>query len=696
MTAPPVRGAAAPVVGRALRPWPGAPRALRAVDPYLFYTATLTPVVIGVALLARRPGEIWIALGLSVVAVVVQYLLGSRPSPKRRRSSVMWPLVRLAVPLFYVAACVQLIGGPALPLLALFVPIVAAAAAVGPVQGWVTAAVTAVVYLAPVVASLGSPAAIVLRSVSLAGVAIVLAYGTRHIVAALEGALRESRSAVVAERRRSRQIDALDAVGRLLATAGPSAELLDRALDVVVRQFGYTLVSIYLGDERHVSLVAQRGYPEAIAAFDPGLGVAGRVMRERQLAFVPDVSLDPDYVPGTMIARSLICAPLVVDGEFMGLLNVETTGERRLDHTDRSLVGILAGRVSTAVALGRDRQLLAARGQLFRDIEVFSTEVSSSLAIGPLAEVIVEAVGRVVGADTVALTLLERSDGRYLVRAVRGGDQRMVGREVLPGEGLSGRAIRDRAVVLDDRLDPDKLPGAGRGLDFPPLSRGLGLPLVRDGVVVGALTVGRTEAGSAFTELEREGLLLVASHAALAVANAFLHAEVSELAVRDGLTGLYNRRHFDEALDRMLATHRRERLTRWRPMSAIVFDLDRFGAFNKEHGHQVGDAVLRAFADVLRRRFRAVDLVARLGGEEFIVVLEDADRESALKIADEVRRALATRRVAAEDGRELQVTVSAGCAELDPADPTRECLLRTADVALFMAKRAGRDRVVAA
>ncbi|MGH2383482.1 MAG: GGDEF domain-containing protein [Candidatus Limnocylindria bacterium] len=88
--------------------------------------------------------------------------------------------------------------------------------------------------------------------------------------------------------------------------------------------------------------------------------------------------------------------------------------------------------------------------------------------------------------------------------------------------------------------------------------------------------------------------------------------------------------------------------------------------------------------------------MARLGGEEFIVVLNDAGSDDAVRIADEVRGMLAARTMRSDDGTELRVTVSAGCAELDPADPTRESLLRTADVALFMAKRAGRDRVVAA
>ncbi|HEX6475152.1 MAG TPA: GGDEF domain-containing protein, partial [Candidatus Limnocylindria bacterium] len=106
--------------------------------------------------------------------------------------------------------------------------------------------------------------------------------------------------------------------------------------------------------------------------------------------------------------------------------------------------------------------------------------------------------------------------------------------------------------------------------------------------------------------------------------------------------------------------------------------------------------VLRTFAGMLRRRFRSADLLARLGGEEFIVLLEGATRADAQRIAEEVRAELKAIALADDDGNRLSVTVSAGCTELDEAGSTREMLLRTADVALFMAKRAGRDRVVAA
>ena len=684
-------------LGRVLRRWRLARTWIRlGEDPYLIYTATLIPVVVVVALVARRPGEVSIALLLSTATLAAQAALGIIGARRRMNHRVAWQILRIAPPLLFVALASRMVGGPSLPLIPLYIPIVAAAAAAGTVQGSLAAAFAATLLLTPEIERLGSSSAVALRGVTLAGVSLVLAFGTRRIVRALENALAAARAAMMADRQRARQIAALEEVGRMLAAGGPTAELIDRAVEVVVSRFGYPFASVYLGDDRHVELVAQRGYVEALSGFDASTGIAGRVMRTRQLAFVPDVPAEPDYVPGTMTATSLICAPLVVDGRFFGVLNVETSGGRRLDETDRTLVDIIATRVAIAVALGKDRQALAARADLFRDIEAFGRDVTSSLALEPLAEMIIDATARVVSADMLVVTLLDRASGRYLMRAIRGAPAEAIGREIAVGEGLAGRAIRDRAIVLDEAVTPEKFPRSVQDLHISPFSQGVGLPLIRDGVVVGALTIGRTSQDASFTGLELEGLQLLSSSAALAVANAFLHAEVAESAVRDPLTGLYNRRHFDDALDRMLAVHRRERLTGWRPLSAIVFDLDHFGQFNKEHGHQVGDQVLRTFAEVLLARFRASDLVARLGGEEFIVVLDGAERAEAVEAADEVRERLAARAIRTEDGDDLRVTVSAGCTELDPAHATRDSLLRTADVALFMAKRAGRDRVVAA
>jgi len=142
-------------------------------------------------------------------------------------------------------------------------------------------------------------------------------------------------------------------------------------------------------------------------------------------------------------------------------------------------------------------------------------------------------------------------------------------------------------------------------------------------------------------------------------------------------------------------------LGRWRrdrenakPIAAIMFDLDQFGELNNTYGHQAGDAVLREFAGILLTRFRSADLVARYGGEEFVVVLEGATLAQAATIAEEIRHDLETRVVRGPDDQEVRATLSAGCSEIDPSNATREALIETADVALYAAKRAGRNRVI--
>jgi diguanylate cyclase (GGDEF)-like protein len=162
------------------------------------------------------------------------------------------------------------------------------------------------------------------------------------------------------------------------------------------------------------------------------------------------------------------------------------------------------------------------------------------------------------------------------------------------------------------------------------------------------------------------------------------------------LTGLHNRRHFDASMTRADALRARLALEDRRERSAILFDLDHFGAVNKRHGHQVGDRILRSFADVLRSRLRASDLVARYGGEEFIVVLDGATREEAVRLADEVRLAFRQGSIEAADSGAPITTVSAGCAALARSEVHGTILLERADVALAMAKSGGRDQVVAA
>ena len=664
-------------------------------DPYVAYTVALIPVALLVALVSPQSADLLAVAVLSPPFVVAQVWLSAVPSRRRILTPLGWSFLRLAVTLLFVGGLVDYVGGPGRPLVGLYVPIVVAAAALGTTQAVVFGAVVSAIYLVPVVTAMGNSADLAMRGIALAGVSVLVAVGTRRLVIAVEGRTAKLRRSLYAERRRSRQIAGMETISRLLMAGGPLPELLDDALGVLVDRFGYHYVSIYLYDGRVLRLGGQRGYEHPLEVFDGSSGVVGRVLRTRQLAFVPDASADPDYVVVVDQVASEICGPLIVEGEFLGILNVEA--REPLDRVDRDLVATLTSRVATVVALARDREALAQREQIFRSLSEFTQAISGTLELDLLAAAVVDGASRVLPVDLVSLTVLDRETGRYLVRAVTDVDPELLGREVRPGESLAGRAIRDRAIVLDDDFVSSQYPSSYR--EHAPEQRpalAAGIPLIRDGVVVGALTLLRYLPAEPFRPIEREVMDLLSGHAALAVANTFLLADVQELAIRDPLTSLYNRRYFDETLDRLLAAWTRREAAERTRISAIVFDLDGFGEFNKQYGHQVGDEVLRGFANVLRDRFRASDLVARLGGDEFIVVLDGAGRDEALAIGNEIRMRLEQLRLVNDRNERLQITVSGGCSELDADVPTRSALLRSTDVGLFMAKRAGRDRIVAA
>ncbi len=163
-----------------------------------------------------------------------------------------------------------------------------------------------------------------------------------------------------------------------------------------------------------------------------------------------------------------------------------------------------------------------------------------------------------------------------------------------------------------------------------------------------------------------------------------------ELAITDPLTGLYNRRYLDAHLRSTVA---RAQAT-GKPVCVLVFDIDHFKYVNDTHGHDVGDDVLRDFSDRLRRGVRGIDLVSRYGGEEFLLVMPETDRAFAATVAERLR--CDVEKVPFETrSPTLPITVSIGLAEWQGPSDTAEALIKRADQALYAAKRAGRNRVVA-
>gem|GEM_PF-1230296 len=171
-----------------------------------------------------------------------------------------------------------------------------------------------------------------------------------------------------------------------------------------------------------------------------------------------------------------------------------------------------------------------------------------------------------------------------------------------------------------------------------------------------------------------------------------LQEQLREQAIRDGLTGLFNRRHFDERLAAEIERGKRE----GQGISLVMADLDHFKALNDRHGHQGGDRLLCAWSDLLRSSFRATDVLCRYGGEEFALVLPGSSLEDATARAEYLRVRLKELVISTEGAHPISTTVSLGVAFAAAGEKTSEQLIREADAALYRAKSEGRNRVATA
>jgi diguanylate cyclase (GGDEF)-like protein len=292
-------------------------------------------------------------------------------------------------------------------------------------------------------------------------------------------------------------------------------------------------------------------------------------------------------------------------------------------------------------------------------------------------------------ADSVARWLVDRRvvvvgpSGEVAAMAGAVGDgAEPAGRSLAQPDDVLGRAWRDRRAQLVRTLSPDAdpllsslLPGA-RNVVVTPMST--------EGAVAGALVVeyGRDRIRRwTVAVLER-----FASHAALVIRNATLLEEIRRMASTDALTGIANRRTFDETLGREISRAQRT----GRPVTLVMLDVDHFKRLNDGHGHQAGDAVLRALGSGLRENLRPFDTAARYGGEEFAVILPGCTVEESSTAGERIRsRAAAAAPVPG-------VTLSGGTATFpDDARDASELVL-VADAALYESKRSGRNRLTIA
>jgi diguanylate cyclase (GGDEF)-like protein len=318
--------------------------------------------------------------------------------------------------------------------------------------------------------------------------------------------------------------------------------------------------------------------------------------------------------------------------------------------------------------------------QAEREIAVnrLATAIRNSLELDSVLQTAANEVGRALNVHSCAVrvegALVGRQMTTHYIRPDASGSD--AAGELLGDVDLISNRLSDlpEAYVVDG----DSAKDSGVPADAV-------VPLIYQGSYVGLLLVRSYDAKRAWADNELLLLHTVADQLAVAVNQAHLFAQMQEQALTDGLTGCYNRRSFELQLERDLHLAKRMR----QPVSLIMLDLDNFKHINDQAGHDAGDVALCMLADNLRAELRAVDTPARFGGDEFVVILPQANTEGAVLVAERLRKRIEQTDVP-KFGR---VTASFGVATFPNHASSRDSLVVAADRALYNSKNAGRNRV---
>ncbi|GAA0906907.1 hypothetical protein Vau01_121260 [Virgisporangium aurantiacum] len=375
--------------------------------------------------------------------------------------------------------------------------------------------------------------------------------------------------------------------------------------------------------------------------------------------------------------RSIMIAPLELDGRLLGAVYLDSrVAKGMFTGEDIGILTAVACQVAVSLETARAAQLEAAvhAARQQRDTAEALREAMNELAATLDPEQVLDTLRAIVARLLVAdrVCLLHREDGQLIVApADTGPDSVDVASLALSGPrcGDATNQPAKLAALLD---------GVESWLVVPLATRGYGAGVL----IAGSATPNR------FGPAELDIATALAGQGGTAYANARLFAQVQQLATTDGLTGLYNRRHFTELATRQVDIAARNH----RPLAAMMIDIDHFKAINDTYGHGAGDDVIRAVAAILRTKLREPDLTCRYGGEEYALVLSEMHNDP-LEVAERLRVAVTGLAVPCPArAAPIRATVSIGVAELKP-DDRLDTLLARADEALYRAKQAGRNTV---
>jgi diguanylate cyclase (GGDEF)-like protein len=393
------------------------------------------------------------------------------------------------------------------------------------------------------------------------------------------------------------------------------------------------------------------------------------------------------YYTGNEEVNSILTAPIILEGKVEGVL-VTDRKEGDFEVLDRERLKEFAQQTATLIGLIRSNevsQMAAHRFSLFHEM---SKEISGRVHFEDVLDWVGETVEKIFDYDEMVLVLIKGSDGTVRRRqgylsGLREGYAFSLDRSSSEKgiNSFAGLIVKNDVTLLKEDLwkDRERTP-----VFFPgesPLYRSLvGTPLHAENESIGILTLLKREKNG-FQEMDSQLLSLLGQMTSQTIERSKLYEKTEALAIRDGLTSLYNHRYFQETLSKWIKTQG--------VFSLLIVDVDKFKRLNDRYGHPAGDEVLKRISELLVNKTDDRDFVGRYGGEEFCVLSPLNGVEMAERLREEIESAEFF-----VEGQELNVTVSIGVAQHPRDADEKRMLIEKADQNLYLAKEGGRNRVV--
>lgn len=521
-----------------------------------------------------------------------------------------------------------------------------------------------------------------------------------NVTKLVTGALAQ-RDAERAEQQQRAMSEALQDTASALNSTLHLEEVFDRILSNMRRVVPHNAASVAMIEDDSVRFVRWRGFSSEgenwLLSNRSSLASMAtyQVMAQTgEAVIIRDTWTDPRWLQlaANQWIRSYLGMPILIQGQVVGFLNLDSSEVDFFDEQMAERLRVFADQAALAIQNARLYQDAQRRVEEMSTLYDIGLTITAGLEMKQVLKNIFEQCRRVLPIDVFLVSLYDEPtqmitpgllyhDGEFVEQ---------VPRSAVTNPGMAGAVIQARRTIyIGDTLQPEQVNGYNiLRVGGQPARSFVGVPMLMLDKVLGVVSM-QNFTPYAYSSEQIRLFETITNQASIAVQNAHLYDQMRQMAITDLVTGLFTRRHFT-----LLAQAELERSLRYkRALGVLMVDIDWFKRVNDTYGHSVGDQVLGGVAKLCADALRGTDMVGRWGGEEFAILLPEADADGAALIAERVRATVEETGIPLSDGTCIRVTVSLGVAALNPQIQTLGALVDCADQALYQAKQTGRNRV---